>query len=55
MAFPIIISNFEALSKILQMKNRTGPWGRALKFELNWECITLRYKENDTLALRSFW
>ena len=54
MAFPIIISNFEALSKILQMKKSTGPWGWALKFELNWECITLRYKENNTVAHRIF-
>ena len=28
--------------------------GVRIKFELNWDCITRRYMENNTLDLRNF-
>ena len=28
--------------------------GIGINFELNWDCITLRYMENNTQALRVF-
>ena len=60
MAFPfclvkcLVVSYFGTIPKIMQMNSYSVSFGMSIKYGFNLGALTLRYMENNIVALRIF-